>query len=115
MYYRLRRDGIDRAVAIQQAQYQLRNLNRQQIAPFLTALENYNNTLTTEFNSLETTRQQELERLQSSDYIQTREDLQQTLTGTKSLQKRLRSLCRIDEYPFADPYYWAGFICQGLA
>ncbi len=116
LYYRLRRDGIDRSAAIQQAQYQLRNLNRQQITHFLTALENYNNALAAKVNSLETAQEeQESERLQSIDYTQTREDLQQTLTGTKSLQKRLRSLCRIDEYPFADPYYWAGFICQGLA
>ena len=80
-----------------------------QLAPFRTALETYNNRLAEEYQALETASESEI------DLVQTREELQRVQTGTIGLQSRLRSMCRHDEYPFADPFYWAGFICQGLA
>ena len=40
-------------------------------------------------------------------------DLRAAYNAALDLQERLEQYFTVDR-PFADPYYWAGFICQGL-
>ena len=114
LYYRLRRDGRDRSTAIQQAQFQLRNLHKEQIKPFQSEFKNYYNALKAKKERLEVCALSNEDLPQSIDL--NREEIEQILEGTTFFRMSLRSLLNgKEEYPFADPYYWAGFICQGLA
>ncbi len=114
LYYRLRRDGLDRSTAIQQAQFQLRNLHKEQIKPFQSEFKNYYNALKAKKELLEVCALSNEDVPQSIDL--NCEEIEQILEGTTFFRMSLRSLLNgTEEYPFADPYYWAGFICQGLA
>jgi CHAT domain-containing protein len=40
--------------------------------------------------------------------------LQSRYTALENLPKTLKSYCQ-QERPFAHPFYWAAFVCQGMA
>ncbi len=100
-YYQQRQDGFSRSEAIGLSQSYLRNLTKEQIAPFQTSLIAYAHKIKAEYKN--------------------NAELRDTYHAALDLQELLEKFFTIDslsetlrERPFADPYFWAGFTCQGL-
>jgi CHAT domain-containing protein len=105
-YYQQRKQGISRSEAIQQSQSYLRNLTKDRIAPIQSSLVAYTEKVETEFNNIKTQPRNE-----TTDRML--KELRAVYNAALDLQESLEKSFTIDR-PFADPYYWAGFTCQGL-
>ena len=105
-YYENRAKGVTVAVSLQKAQQKLRSLSgdclrreyKQELEQYLTQKLN----LVKEKIAREKDDQEELERLEHMEAI---------LIQQK--EKTLPKYCE-KAFPFASPYFWAGFIAQGL-
>jgi len=98
LYHQSRQAGIDRPTAIYQAQTQLRALQGKDLGkgkPIRRSIEQYLN--------------QKLETLGNSP-----EQLDARLKLDRLLEIQLPYLAQ-QPFPFESPFYWAGFMCQGLA
>jgi CHAT domain-containing protein len=103
-YHQFRQDGIDRSSAIKQAQRRLRTLNKDEIDEFLDNLKTEKPILPDE-------------QLQLYDRIQILKDFTYAQADLDELKQKWRTFRRHQKnnpYPFSNPYYWAGFTCQGL-
>ena len=105
-YYEQRKQGISRSLAIQAAQLQLRTLTKEQSEPFQSSLITYAAKIESEFKDIKKQPQNETTK-------QMCKELRAAHNAAVSLQERLEQYFTVDR-PFADPYYWAGFTCQGL-
>jgi tetratricopeptide (TPR) repeat protein len=93
-YYEFRDTGASRPRALQQAQQKLRNLTGQQLqAEYLEQLT----------SNLQQQHQQAI----------THQDLDIAEKIQRQIEQTLPKHCQT-AYPFASPFYWAGFISQGL-
>ena len=105
-YYDFRNSGSSRPQALQKAQQKLRTLTGKQLQ------DEYYEELKLH---LQQQRQKVLanakanqNRQQSKEYKSTADKIQ------RQIERTLPKYCR-SSHPFASPYYWAGFISQGLA
>jgi CHAT domain-containing protein len=87
-YYQQRQAGLDRPTAIHEAQKYLRSLTLQQILTYLQA---------------------QFTIAQASQDQQSIEAVQRNLAAMAARSSDPNST------PYSSPYYWAGFICQGMA
>ena len=119
IYYQLRKDGLERPTALQQAQYQLKNLTREELKQrFYPQIQSYLQT------QLELTKEKydqtksQLKKLTkgTSEYkqIETEKNEWRDINYKLGKQKALLEIPLEQSLPFAHPYYWAGFISQGL-
>ena len=119
IYYQLHKDGLDRPTALKQAQYQLKNLTGEQLKQkFYPQMHSYLQTQ---------------QKLADKKFKQTKSQLKQLTKGTSEYKqieteknewrkinyqlgknKALLETYLEQSLPFAHPYYWAGFISQGL-
>ena len=102
IYYQLRKEGLDRPTALQQAQYKLRTMSGEELEQeYGLTLGRYLEDKFSEAveNRQKTTRNQKYWRSVAKNYRKSRKYLEQFTKKTR---------------PFAHPYYWAGFISQGL-
>jgi CHAT domain-containing protein/ABC-type Fe2+-enterobactin transport system substrate-binding protein len=87
-YYQQRQAGLDRPTAIHEAQKYLRSLTLQQILTYLQA----------QFSIAQASQDQQ---------------------SIKAVQRNLKAMAvqssDPNSTPYSSPYYWAGFICQGMA
>ena len=112
-YYRYRHQGKSRPEALQKAQNDLRNLKLAKVQA----------NLESEFKLVYEARQAARDKLKKADrssvtYQQLEEAVRNLTTISDSIhnfQTKRLPLYGQQEYPFADPFYWAGFICSGLA
>ena len=104
-YYDFRHSGASRSQALQQAQQKLRNLTGKQLKEeYLEQLEsNLAGQLEQAKIKLENAQNQE----EREKYQKIAENIQ------KQIQEILPKHCQ-SLHPFANPFYWAGFISQGL-
>lgn len=126
-YYQLRKENKSRSQSLQQAQRQLRSITGEELAQLLRSdLKPYKDYLEQRFkqaNKKWTNAQQQFKKFKAMDCGS--EDCQhwkkeKNLWGNrarKCLQavKNLEQVRCKQEFPFANPYYWAVFICSGLA
>jgi len=112
-YYRYRHEGKSRPEALRKAQNDLRNLKLAKVQADLVS----------EFKLVNQARQAARDELKRADKSsvnrqQLEEDVRNLTTICDAIHnfqtERLPSYGQ-QEYPFADPFYWAGFICSGLA
>jgi CHAT domain-containing protein/tetratricopeptide (TPR) repeat protein len=105
-YYQQRKKGASRSEAIGQSQIYLRNLTKEQIAPLQASLVAYARKIKAEYDNM---------KKQPPDETTTQmvADLRAVLDAALGLDDRLENFFTIDR-PFAEPYYWAAFTCQGL-
>ncbi len=123
-YHEARRDRLDRARSLQAAQKKLRNLSGEdfKLYHFPTLIEYVNADSSAGISALKQ-QMKELYQRQSTLNNQT-EEWQQLAETMKSLTQKIKSIdsipatlqgyCTMDR-PFESPFYWAGFICQGMA
>lgn len=115
-YYQFREKGSDRPTALQQAQQELRLLSGEQLAnlPLNQQLEQQlaeayyrRRTSKAQLESLPEDHRDRAIWKQEQEYWERLErELAKALDQLESYQKVA--------YPFQSPYYWAGFVCQGL-
>jgi CHAT domain-containing protein len=109
-YYEQRDRGVSGSEAIQRAQRYLRNLTKEQFATFQAS-----------FQVLLIARRDEIEAEFKHTKTQPRNEtidrmLKELRAAFNTIQQsieELEQLATVDR-PFAHPYYWAGFTCQGL-
>ncbi|WP_293102841.1 CHAT domain-containing tetratricopeptide repeat protein, partial [Moorena sp. SIO3I6] len=107
-YYDGRRSGMSRCQALQQGQIKLRNLTGKEFA------DNYQAQLT---EHLEQKLQEAKAAKQNAKDQGDEEELDKWVTIVDKFEiqpKRLESLSK-EDFPFAHPLYWAGFVSQGMA
>ncbi|MDJ0571390.1 MAG: CHAT domain-containing protein, partial [Pleurocapsa sp. MO_192.B19] len=105
-YYEFRNSGSSRPQALQQAQQKLRNLTGKQLQ------DEYYQQLKLH---LQQQRQQALANSEATQDRKESEKYQQIADKIwLQIEHTLPEHCR-SSYPFASPFYWAGFISQGLA
>jgi CHAT domain-containing protein/tetratricopeptide (TPR) repeat protein len=118
-YYQQRRQGDNRAVALQQAQKTLRQLTGKTFkSVYRPQLEQALNQRLQSVSQLAKSAQhkrdqypQDSPEYQSSE--QEREQYKKLAQLIYNAKTRLKQLSQAT-YPFADPFYWAAFTCQGL-
>ena len=118
-YCVVHRDGKNCSESVKQAQNNLRNLSGKQfMSEYHSELEMY---LKMQVKEVNITRQELKSKLRmevrhSEAYQQLKEEFKLWNHRLNILYKFLENLKFIgsQEYPFANPYYWAGFICSGL-
>jgi CHAT domain-containing protein len=118
-YYQYRQQGLNRPEALRKAQITLRNL------PGKTIETNYKAELETHYQHQSEQAIEKWEKAKKNrkrlfegtpEYQQWDEEYKQwdaILKRIFKVKESLKTLCR-QELPFAEPYYWAGFICSGL-
>jgi CHAT domain-containing protein len=104
-YYDLREAGLSRSLALQKAQQNLRNLTGKEFAA------RYQSALA-----------QHLEELHAAIMEKHRGAVNETesqklLEAARKIEAQQRRLegCAKEDLPFNSPYYWAGFVSQGLS
>jgi CHAT domain-containing protein len=119
-YYQYRQQGLNRPEALRKAQVKLRNL------PGKTLETNYKAELETHYQHQYEQAIEKWEKANKNrkrlfegtpEYQRWDEEYKQwnaILTRIFQVKESLKTLCR-KELPFAEPYYWAGFICSGLS
>jgi CHAT domain-containing protein len=122
-YHQERREGYNRAISLQRSQLRLRQLSGKEFnLNYYPELQQFlDESLATELDAIE----QRCTELEFAKKTATKENLDKILAELaglegryKFLEKELGSLLRSygqQAYPFAAPYYWAGFVCQGMA
>jgi CHAT domain-containing protein len=118
-YHQERREGYNRAKSLQRAQVRLRNLTGQEFA------QNYAGELQDFLAGEMPVIDAEIARLQAElkmiDADREEDRWEQAFNTIEQLCKIKNHFSKsIQNYssasqPFAEPYYWAGFICQGMA
>ncbi|EGJ31582.1 MULTISPECIES: CHAT domain-containing tetratricopeptide repeat protein [Moorena] len=106
-YYDGRRSGMSRSQALQQGQIKLRNLTGKEFA------DNYQTQLT---EHLEQKLKEANTAKQNAKDQGDQEELDKWVTIVDKFeiqQKRLESLSK-EDFPFAHPFFWAGFVSQGI-
>ena len=108
-YYDFRSQGLTRPQSLQKAQQKLRNLTGKELE------EKYHTQLHNHLQQRQATINQALETAKTEGDEEKVEKLQ-NLAEKIVIQKEntLPHHCE-QEYPFASPFYWAGFVSQGLA
>jgi CHAT domain-containing protein len=121
-YYQYRKEGLDRAIAIGKAQVQLRTLTAEKFQlkyseDIITHLTAYAKQTKLDRKTLK----QQLDRaeIDATTYQNHYDALTNVYQKTLKLLESIKQYSAIDEahsidYPFANPYFWAGFTCQGL-
>ncbi len=119
-YHQERRDGFNRAISLQSAQLRLLNLTGEEfkishypqliehVAQEIATLTHHRKELYQQKSTLDD-RSQEWQ-----DIAQTMKNLTQQIKSIESIPATLQRYCTMDR-PFESPFYWAGFICQGMA
>jgi CHAT domain-containing protein len=105
-YHQERREGYGRATALKWAQVRLQNTTGKEFeqkyySELVAFIDNEVNQINTEMKAL----------TKGSDRWS---DLQEQKGKLISIKESLKPYCKSDR-PFATPYFWAGFICQGMA
>ena len=123
-YYQERRDGLNRPFSLHTAQVRLRHLTGKEfkIIHYPGLLEHVAQHSPTTIAALTHCMKELYEQKSTLDdqstewenISQTMQNLTQQIKAIESLPAKLHSYCESD-LPFAAPYYWAGFICQGVA
>jgi CHAT domain-containing protein len=121
-YHQERREGHNRAISLKRAQVRLKNLSGAEFKsnhyPELKKFLDIE--LEPELEAID----QRIKQLNSIKNQTTGEERENILLEIGSLERRYLSLENLfatlefycqQAYPFASPYYWAGFICQGMA
>jgi CHAT domain-containing protein len=120
-YYDLRHAGLSRSQALQQAQQKLRTLTGQELQQ--TYYQQLDQHLQQQFEEAllredEAKKNYNLAPKDSPEAQKWTEASQKTKDFAEKLayqrQQVLPNMCQ-QPYPFANPFYWAGFISQGLA
>ncbi|MEB3356131.1 MAG: CHAT domain-containing tetratricopeptide repeat protein, partial [Synechococcales bacterium] len=117
-YYQFREKGCDRPTALQQAQQAMQHLSGEQLKTSYDAL----------YQQLQQQQQQADQNRQ--DYRKQLKSLSESHPDYSQVKKRLEYWTRLkndldnalywfekyqnQDQPFASPYYWSGFVCQGL-
>lgn len=126
-YYQLRKEGKSRSAALQQAQKQLRNITGEELAQLLRSdLKPYKDYLEQRFKQANTkwkNASQQLKKLEAmdckgQDYQDWQKEKNRWGNRAKKYLKAVKNLEEVrckEEFPFANPFYWAVFICSGLA
>jgi CHAT domain-containing protein len=118
-YYQLRQDNNDPCTALQKAQLQLRNLTSKELEDkYYGELDKY---LQQQLRQAQTERKKLRQILQTltentEEYNKIDAQLKELNNIGNQIYKSieyLKQYCQ-QEKPFAHPFYWAGFICQGL-
>jgi CHAT domain-containing protein len=119
-YHQERREGYGRATSLKRAQVRLQNMTGKEFE------QNYAKELNDFYDSqLSPTLQEEIDRvtakLKAIDMDKEEElwdkvnaELLALVRFQQGWSTYIKDYCKADR-PFADPYYWAGFICQGMA
>jgi CHAT domain-containing protein len=121
-YHQERREGYNRVVSLQRAQVRLRYLSGEEFRRnHYPELKRFlDEVLDVELDEIES----RIERLNIAKKTATGEEYQEILAELDRLDLRFKSLESLiptldtyctQAYPFAAPYYWAGFICHGMA
>ena len=114
IYYRLRKDGLDRPIALQQAQHELKHISGEESEDHYPELHEY---IDIQFKQANNNRKEAKARLKqllkgTPEYERVEAEASQ---WNQIATKFSRSKKRLKEFqPFAHPYYWAGFVSQGL-
>jgi CHAT domain-containing protein len=118
-YYQHRQQGLNRPEALKQAQFYLRNLSGKTLeTKYKAELEKHlNQQLEQTGKNLEkANKNRKRLREGTPEYERWDEEYQRwDKIGDRifKVKENLTKLCK-EKYPFATPYYWAGFICSGL-
>ncbi len=107
-YYNFRQAGMSRSQALQQGQIKLRNLTGEEFA------RNYQGEMG---KSLQQQYDQAMIRRNDANVkgdVAECQKWQELADKIQVQQQRLQSLAK-EKQPFSHPYYWAGFVSQGLA
>jgi CHAT domain-containing protein len=121
-YHQERRDGVNRAESLKKAQVRLRYLTGAEFKiSYYPALKAYINEYQ---QSTMAQLDARLKELNLAEKTAKGEELTK-IKSERSLLEKMYSLIldapetidkyRKQDYPFASPYYWAGFVCQGMA
>ncbi|WP_083305492.1 CHAT domain-containing protein [Moorena producens] len=107
-YYDGRRSGMSRSQALQQGQIKLRNLTGKEFADnYQAQLREHLEQKLTEANTAKQNAKDQGDQEEFDKWI--------TIVDKFEIQrKRLESLSKKD-FPFAHPFFWAGFVSQGMA
>ena len=119
-YHQERREGYGRAKSLQRAQVRLQNMTGKEFEQlYASELNDFY------LSQLPPSLQEEIDRVAaklSTINIDQEEELWEQVNNKLTALVKIQQLWSnpIDKYseadrPFADPYYWAGFICQGMA
>lgn len=120
-YYDFRRQGLSRSQSLQKAQQKLRNLSGKELkeqyqAQLTTHLQQRQAQVSAAIQTAQTKREQAGNDQEAYSYWSDEYQRWQKLADKIAVQKdkRLPEHCE-QKYPFASPFYWAGFVSQGLA
>jgi CHAT domain-containing protein len=117
-YHQERRKGFNRAVSLKLAQERLRNLSGEDFR--LNHYPELQQFLDVEEEAIEQLVEQltiakgHAEEVDRAKILQELVNLEVGFRDLEGLRQELDRYCQ-KPYPFASPYYWAGFICQGMA
>ena len=104
-YYDLREAGLSRSLALQKAQQNLRNLTGKEFAArYQSALAQH----------LEELHAAIMEKHRGAVNETESQKLLEAAWKIEAQQRRLEG-CAKEDLPFNSPYYWAGFVSQGLS
>jgi CHAT domain-containing protein len=119
-YHQERREGYGRAIALKRAQVRLQNMTGKEFE------QNYAQELNDFYDSqLPPTLQEEIDRVtaklaaidmdkEEELWEKVNDELVALVKFQNGWSPIIKEFCKADR-PFAAPYYWAGFICQGMA
>jgi CHAT domain-containing protein/tetratricopeptide (TPR) repeat protein len=110
-YYQLRHEGYSRSQAVQKAQSQLRTMTGKELYSYLQQ----------EYRQAETEYQQAKKKLNKiakdtpeyQELAAKKENINQIAKNFRNLWKKNEQYCQ-QQFPFEHPFYWAGFISQGI-
>ena len=107
-YYTNRHHGFDRANSLKMAQVSLRNLSGEEFTL------NYAKGLTKHLTAYARQIQADRKKIDRTTDPQEYNRLTEIYNKTMRIREDIQSYSQIKQ-PFAKPYYWAAFTCQGLA
>jgi CHAT domain-containing protein len=119
-YHQERREGYGRSTSLKRAQVRLQNMTGKEFE------QNYAKELNDFYDSqLPPTLQKEIDRVtaklkainmdkEEELWDKVNAELLALVRFQQGWSTYIKDYCKADR-PFADPYYWAGFICQGMA
>jgi CHAT domain-containing protein len=118
-YYYERQRHHDRPTALQNAQQQLRDLTTQDYLDWLDhhleSLTQIGEKLSAELENLKKSTRKSPNPDLSARYTTVQNQKQRIDRGKKQIEtERMRTSEFQSDHPFASPYYWSGFVSQGL-
>jgi CHAT domain-containing protein len=104
-YYEGREAGLSRSLALQKAQQNLRNLTGKEFA------NKYQSALAQHLKGLHEAI------IEKHGGAVNQEESQKLLESARKIEAQQQRLerCSKEDFPFENPYYWAGFVSQGLS